>query len=163
MTASNSEANRSSAREMVGKIASRRRILKAAGVASAALGLGGATGSAAARRSRKGRYTPGVPVIDRDDSNPDAAIVTNSLDVPIDDWTVFGDETVADQNKDEYDPDERVVIVAFEQLLDEGWPEWRRAKPDALFDGVVERGIKFHAFPKGRLQRGRPKGGGKNR
>lgn len=161
MPPSNADSSQGPMNGMVRKLVSRRRILTVAGAVWTALGLGGGTGSAVARRSRKGRYRPGVPVIDGDDSNPDAAIVINSLDVAISDWTVFGTETVADQNPT-YNPEEPVVVVAFEQLLDDGWPDWRRAKPDALFDGVVERGVKFHAFPKARLDRGRPKGGGKH-
>lgn len=94
----------------------------------------------------------GVPVVDGEDSDPDPAVVLLVLDVPISDWTVFGTETVADQNPT-YDPEERVVVVAFEHLLDAGWPDWRTADASSRFDGVVTRGIKFHAFPQSRLER----------
>lgn len=142
------------------RLVSRRNVLKTGAFASV-LGAS-ASGSVAARRSGRGNYRPPVPVVDREDPEPDPAIVIDGLDVPISDWTVFDSETVADQNPD-YDPGGRVVIVAFERLLDAGWPDWRRAEPDALFDGVVERGIKFHAFPEARLHRGRPRGGGRGR
>lgn len=101
------------------------------------------------------QFSERTPVIDREDSDPDAAIVINVLDVPISDWIVYGNETVADQNQ-AYDPDGPVVIVAFEDRLDAGWSTWRHADPTTLFDGVVDRGIKFHAFPTARLEKGRP-------
>lgn len=142
------------------RFVSRRNVLKTGAVASV-LGANVA-GPAAARRSGTGNYRPPIPVVDREAPEPDPAIVINGLDVPISDWVVFGAETVADQNPD-YDPEGPVVIVAFERLLEAGWPDWRRAKPDELFDGVVERGIKFHAFPEARLHRGRPRGGGRGR
>lgn len=117
-----------------------------------------ATGRAAARSSGNDGYRPPVPVTDREDPDPDTAIVLAGLDVPIREWRVFGTETVADHNPT-YDPEDPVVIVAYEHLLDSGWPDWRRGKPATLFDGVVDRGIKFHAFPKSRLQKGRPNQG----
>lgn len=109
------------------------------------------------RSKRGGSFSPGAGVIDTDDSNPDPAVILALLDVPISDWIVYGNETVADHNPD-YDPDEPVVIVAYEDRLHSGWPNWRGAESDTLFDGVVERGIKFHAFPRSRLDRRRSNG-----
>lgn len=131
---------------------SRRAVLKTGGLASGALVLGSATGQATAGRNDEGRFRERAPVIDSEDPDPDAAIVINVPDVQINDWIVYGSETVADQNPD-YNPGDQVVIVAFKHLLDSGWPNWLQAKSDALFDGVVARGIKFHAFPQARLER----------
>lgn len=91
-------------------------------------------------------------MVDSEDPEPDLAIVINVLDVPISDWIVYGRETVAEQNP-AYDSTDRVVIVAFEHFLDQEWPDWRRNPPPQLFEGVVNRGIKFHAFPQERLER----------
>lgn len=157
MTSPDSEQHRSTSQGPSEWPVSRRFVLKTGGIASGALALGGATGQAAARRNDEGRVRERVPVIDSEDPDPDAAIVINVLDVPISDWTVYGSETVADQNPN-YDPADSVVIIAFEHLLDSGWPDWKRAKPDTLFDGVVDRGIQFHAFPRARLDRPRSNG-----
>lgn len=136
---------------------SRRTVLKAGAITSGGLALGDATGRAVARRVGKAGFSEGTPVVDGDDPDPDTALVINVLDVPISDWFVYGNETVADQNPG-YDPEDQVVIVAFEHLLDREWANWRRTPPHRLFDGVVDRGIKFHAFPQARLKRGRPTG-----
>lgn len=93
----------------------------------------------------------GDTVVDTEDTDPDPAIVVKLPDTPIDDWIVYGSETVAYQNP-AYDPLERMVVVVFEHLLDDGWNSWDRADRGALYDGVVNRGIKFHAFPHARLE-----------
>lgn len=133
---------------------SRRSILKTGALAAGTAVIVEATGTAVARLDGTDGFRPPVPVTDSEDPDPDPTIVLAGFDVPIRDWTVFGTETVADHNPT-YDPEDRVVVVAFEHLLDSGWPDWRRGKPFTLFDGVVERGIKFHAFPQTRLEKGR--------
>lgn len=158
MTSPNSEQHRSSARGVDERPIPRRSILKTGALASGTVVLVEATGTASARPDGTDGYRPPVPVTDSEDPDPDPAIVINGLDVPIRDWIVFGNETVADQNPT-YDPGDRVVIVAFERLLDSSWPDWRQVRPDTLFEGVVERGIKFHAFPETRLDKGRPNRG----
>jgi len=151
MVLPNSDRDWSAPQEVTGWPVSRRTLLKTGALASGALVIGDASGRAAARRGDRG-VRARAPVIDGEDPDPDAAVVVDVPGVPIDDWIVYGDETVADQNP-AYDPGDQVVVVVFERLLDSGWPDWRRAKPDALFDGVVARGIKFHAFPQTRLER----------
>lgn len=94
----------------------------------------------------------GEYVSDSATDDGDLAVVVATPDATVADWVVYGDETVADHNPD-YDPDEPVVVVAFERLLDAGWGGWTDASSADLFDAVVERGIKFHAFPASRLQR----------
>jgi hypothetical protein len=155
MTSPSSEKHQSNARRADELPVSRRGILKTGALTAGTVVIMEATGTAAARLDGNDGYRPPVPVTDSEDPDPDPAIVINGLDVPISDWVVFGSETVADQNPT-CDPDDQVVIVVFEDLLDSGWPGWRQANPDTLFDGVVERGIKFHAFPKAHLKKGRP-------
>lgn len=158
MTPQNSDQDRRRVRGRSKRPVSRRDVLKTGLLAPGPLAVGTAAGS---RRSGRGggnaRFQEGNTVLDGDDPDPDPAIVVNTLEVPITDWTVFGSETVADHNPS-YDPSEQVVIVAYEDRLEAGWPDWRRTRPDALFDGVVARGIKFHAFPRTRLQRTRNRG-----
>lgn len=100
-------------------------------------------------------FRAGVSVVDGEDADPDPAVVLAVFDVPISDWIVYANETVAFQNPG-YDPEERVVVVAYEDDLDTGWPDWDAVEPETLFDGVVDRGIKFYAFPQSRLERVRP-------
>lgn len=152
MTQPDSEAHRNIPKGTFERPVSRRTVLTGA-LASGTLVFGPATGRAAAQRDG-GSLHPGVPVVDSEDPDPDPAIVIDHLDVPIGDWIVYGDETVADQNPS-YDPEDPVVIVVFEHHLDSGWTGWRQARPGTLFDGVVTRGIKFHAFPRARLDRHR--------
>lgn len=95
---------------------------------------------------------PGEVVSDGEDGSPDLAVVLATPDAAIDDWVVYADETVADHNPNR-DPAEPVVVVGYEHLLDAGWPEWKEAPADGLFDEAVERGVKFHAFPRSRLAR----------
>lgn len=95
---------------------------------------------------------PGEYVTDATSDVPDLAVTLALPGAPIDDWLVYGEETVADHNPAN-DPTEPVVIVAYERLLDEGWPDWRAAPTGSLFDGTVARGVKFHAFPRSRLAR----------
>ncbi len=107
--------------------------------------------------SRLGEWQPrfelGEYVVDGDaEDDPDPAVVIAELDVPISDWTVYQDESVAAQNPT-YREQESVAIVAFEHLLEEGWEDWNEANSDDLFEGVIDRGIKFHAFPRTRLER----------
>lgn len=159
MTESNPDYDPPTAESVLERHVSRRWLMEAGASTAGALALGSVATPAAAKSNGNGGFRPPVPVLDRDDPDPDPAIVIAGLDVPISDWIVFEGETVADQNPS-YDPEDRVVIVAFERLLDDGWPDWRRARPHDLFDGVVARGVKFHAFPETRLLRGRSTGNG---
>lgn len=143
---------------------SRRRLMESGALTAGILALGGFPGLAAARGEGRGPYPAPVPVLDREDDDPDPAFVVWSTDIPIDDWVVFsdatGDETVADHNPT-CDPDEPVAIVVFEDILEAGWPDWRRARPFELFLGVVDRGVKFHAFPRSRLEIRKRRGNGR--
>lgn len=138
---------------------SRRTLVMTGAFATAPMVPVGATGRAAGKPGKNGRLALGDSVIDREDSNPDTGVVLALLDVPINDWNVYGNETVADQNP-RYNPRKPVAIVAFESHLDSGWSNWRQADSNSLFEGVVDRGIKFHAFPRTRLLRSRTKSRG---
>ena len=96
-------------------------------------------------------FEPGDYVLDSEDDDADPAVVIHALDVPIDDWTVHGEQTVADQNPD-YSETEPVVIVTYEDRLEKHWESWANREPEDLFDEVTDRGIKFHAFPASRLE-----------
>lgn len=95
---------------------------------------------------------PGEYVSDREDPNPDLAVVLATPDIPIVDWLVYGEETVADHNPD-HDLNDPVVIIAYERLLEDDWPEWHVQPVSTRFAETVDRGVKFHAFPRSRLAR----------
>lgn len=126
----------------------RRRILEIAGLTG--IGAVGSFGVGAHRRSA--RADPGIHlgsrVIDLEDSNPDTAIVIKIPEIPIDEWWVDDEATVADHNPT-YPIDDRVVIVGFENQLFDGWSE---PSSDQLFRAVVDRKIKYYSFPVSRLR-----------
>lgn len=102
-------------------------------------------------------YNPGEYVIDRDDENPDLAVVVHTPSVSIDECTVTDSDseqqTVAADNPG-YDADETAVVVAF---IDSGlvahWPEWENADPDTLYAGVRDHDVTCYTFPESRLMR----------
>lgn len=102
-------------------------------------------------------FVPGERVVDREAVQQDTAIVLKTARETADEWVVYGDETVADQNREyDYPADEPVVLVTFKSKLDADWSGWEDVPAGDLFQGVMNRNIKFHAFPVGRLE---PAGG----
>lgn len=102
------------------------------------------------------QITPGQHVIDREDDDPDLAVVVARPGTPIAETPVTAaedpDHTVAADNPG-YDAGEPAVTVAFvESGLDRYWPEWRDCSPDELLDGARERNVKCYVFPESRLE-----------
>lgn len=97
--------------------------------------------------NESGEIKPGDVVEDREDEDPDRAIVINVPGEPADEWDAYDDVTVAEDNPD-YGADAEVVCVVFEEdLLDE--------RPD--YDGreiplAYAEGFKFYSFPRPRLE-----------
>lgn len=98
------------------------------------------------------RFEPGGLVHDRDDPDEQPAVVLTEVRERADEWIVYGDETVHDQNPD-YSAHDQVVVVAFRSVLVSGLDDWESIPAEDLFDTVVEESVKFHAFPEGRLER----------
>jgi len=90
-------------------------------------------------------------VYDTDSDSP-VAVVILLPDTTITGWEVQEGTTVADMNPD-YPGDSEVVLVTFEDDLDEWWPEWRDCDPSNLFEEICDRGHKFYAFPAPRLEK----------
>lgn len=86
------------------------------------------------------------------ESDSSVAVVLLLPSMSADEWEVEDSTTVADMNP-EYPSDSDVVLVAFEEDLDEWWPEWRDYGPEDLFDEICERSHKFYAFPAPRLEK----------
>ncbi|MFY4815024.1 hypothetical protein ACOJIV_20365 [Haloarcula sp. AONF1] len=91
------------------------------------------------------RFDVGDTVLDREDNDPNSATVINCPPVSCDAWDV-GEETVADHNP-EYDADADVIVVAFDEDLDEAKPEYTGDEPLPL----AEIDVPTYAFPPGRL------------
>ncbi len=99
---------------------------------------------------------PGDYVIDREDDEPNLAVVLHHSETPIGEWEIDppgGDRrTVAADNPD-YDADEPVVVVAFvESGLDPHWSGWTDADPADLYEGAQDSDVKLYHFPGSRLR-----------
>lgn len=97
----------------------------------------------------------GTVVLDREDGDPNRAVVVNRPPVTADEWTAYVDEageevTVADDNPS-YDGTEEIVVVAFLDDLDPVRPEWAGESPLTLTD-LHEDGASTYAFPPARLE-----------
>jgi hypothetical protein len=100
----------------------------------------------------EGDFSPGDVVIDRDDDTPNPAVVVNCVPgATADEWTVPGDQTVAEANPD-YPENASVVIVVFEAKFDDEALEWNREEPIPLTD-LADSPMKYYAFPVPRLVR----------
>ena len=99
-------------------------------------------------------YSPGDIVVDREDSDPNLAVVVNRPPVPAEEWNVpVGDEdeeiTVADENP-EYDPEANVIVVAFHHDLVESHPDWSKSEGSLR---LTEAKCSTYTFPPGRLRK----------
>lgn len=92
-------------------------------------------------------------VIDKEADDTDHVVILTP-DATLTDWYVDKqkDLTVAHQNPD-YENDQKVVVTAIIDMLEEQFPEWKETESTELFDEITDRGIKFYAFPKKRLKR----------
>ena len=96
----------------------------------------------------------GTRVLDREDDDPDAAVVVHRPEgKTIADWEdeVDGERYTTAESNPEYDPDEPLVVISFLDQLTEEWPAWEDAPATELFEGVREREIEYYGFPEGRL------------
>jgi hypothetical protein len=97
-------------------------------------------------------FSPGDVVLDRDDDNPDPALVVNCLPgASADEWNVLGDQTVAEANPD-YPADASVIAVVFEGKFDDDALEWNREEPIALTE-LNDSPMDYYSFPAPRLVR----------
>jgi hypothetical protein len=98
---------------------------------------------------------PGDSVVDREDEDPDEAIVVwRPDDRTIADWSYEADGetiTTAEENP-EYPEDEPLAVVVFRTALENDWPDWENADAGALYEGTAERGITQYGFPETRLE-----------
>lgn len=98
-------------------------------------------------------FSIGTHVVDREDPDPNLAVVINRPPVACDDWVAYhtperGDVTVADDNPD-YDPEAEAIVVAFREEFREAHPEWHPEDGPFTLD---ESKVATYAFPPGRLE-----------
>jgi len=93
----------------------------------------------------------GARVVDRDDPDPDVAVVVNRPPKTAAEWDVDGERTVAsDASNEAYPDDASVVVVVFEPALTEIRPEYDGADPISL-SALADARVPFYAFPAPRL------------
>ncbi|QSG07804.1 hypothetical protein [Halapricum desulfuricans] len=96
----------------------------------------------------------GTRVFDREDGDPDEAVVVDKPeDMTIADWEyeVDGETYTTAESNPDYPDDEQLVLISFLDALESDWPDWETVSPEALRDGVRERDIPSYGFPEGRL------------
>lgn len=101
--------------------------------------------------SRDHQFSVGDVVFDSHQESPDSAVVVNIPPRQANEWTVYTDTTVADDNPD-YPDDSPIVVVAFYDDLSEQaeellWPEL----PIPLKE-LHEYDVKDYAFPLDRIK-----------
>ncbi|MFC4989370.1 hypothetical protein [Saliphagus infecundisoli] len=101
------------------------------------------------------RWTIGDVVHDRDDDDPDPAIVVNTRDTPAEEWDLPRlDTTLAEDNPD-YPSDAPVVTVLFEDTLTDSFPDWDRNAPIS-YPTLDDSDLRYYSFPAPRLESGEP-------
>lgn len=95
----------------------------------------------------------GTYVVDKDDPNPDLAVVVNRPGVEARHWeTQRGDSTVALDNPD-YSPDSEILIVVFLSDLESWNADWEELEiTDLSLQDLADDGVPFYAFPAPRLE-----------
>lgn len=94
----------------------------------------------------------GDVVHDREDDDPDDAVIVNTPPLPASDWTITPlDSSLAEENPD-YPDDARTIIVLYESDVDELLPDWDRGNALALGD-LGDLDCYYYAFPAPRLER----------
>ena len=93
----------------------------------------------------------GETALDRDDPDTDPAIVVNTPTVPANEWTIPRIDKTAAEDNPEYPADAAVVVVVYEDVLEESLPNWERDDPIPLSD-LNEAGVSHYSFPAPRLK-----------
>jgi hypothetical protein len=103
-------------------------------------------------------FVYGDIVHDREDEEPNDAVVVDVPGKTLDEWEIYrkwdGEPvTVADDNPD-YPSDAKVVVVAYQDELEEYDPEWPTFEGEWRSKTTLnENDVRMYAFPPGRLER----------
>ena len=97
------------------------------------------------------RFDLGEQVVDRDDADPDTAVVVARPDATAAEWDVDAEHTVATfPGNEDYPEDARVSVVVFQDTLAEEFPEYDGETPLAP-SALSDRDVPFFVFPAPRL------------
>lgn len=94
------------------------------------------------------QLAPGTVVIDREDDDPDEAIVINRPPVAAEEWEVERRETTVAGDNPGYPTDDPVVIVAFRNALSQEFPGYSGGESIE----IGELRCPWYAFPASRLE-----------
>lgn len=100
--------------------------------------------------SRDHQFSVGDVVLDSHQESPDPAVVVNIPPRQANEWTVYTDTTVADDNPD-YPDDSPIVVVAFYDDLSEQAEELLWPKLPVPLKELHEYDVKDYAFPLDRI------------
>ena len=96
-------------------------------------------------------WNHGDVVRDREDDDPDPAIVVNTPGAPADEWDISRlNKTVAEDNPD-YPFDSEIVTVVYEENLRKAFPNWA-ANNSITYATLNERSVQHYSFPDPRLE-----------
>ena len=79
----------------------------------------------------------------------DRAVVVNTPPIRADEWQVY-DRTVADDNPS-YDPSENVVVIVYEDELQEQYPEFNGGGGAIQIRQLEMNDVSYYAFPRSRV------------
>ncbi len=100
-------------------------------------------------------FAIGAVVHDREDDNPNDAIVVNRPSKTATEWIArrgsWSEKTVAEDNP-EYPADAPVIVVVFADALQAAFPDWEEDAPLAL-TAINESDASHYSFPAPRLRR----------
>lgn len=100
-------------------------------------------------------FAIGAVVQDREDDNPNDAIVVNRPLKTVTEWIArrgsWSEKTVAEDNP-EYPADAPVIVVVFADALQAAFPDWEEDAPLAL-TAINESDASHYSFPAPRLRR----------
>ena len=94
-------------------------------------------------------FAIGDVVHDTDDNDPNDALVVNLPSKTADEWIVYHETTVAEDNPD-YPSDASVIVVCFAHALQEAFPDWEGESYLPL-DAINRSDIAHYSFPAPRL------------
>jgi hypothetical protein len=93
----------------------------------------------------------GEPVVDREQDDPNTAIIVNCPPKTATDWIAYRETTVAEDNPD-YPDDALIAVAVYRDELAEFDPDWAdRDKPFSLAE-FNEAGTSHYSFPAPRLK-----------
>lgn len=97
------------------------------------------------------RFEIGEAVVDREQDDPNTAIIVNYPSRTADEWNAYRDTSVAEDNPD-YPEDAPVAVAVYRDELAEFDPDW--AERDAPFSLTEfnEAGVYHYSFPEPRLK-----------